>query len=170
MSRFLIGALVLTTLPSLLAVDGPHALRSIGAAPFSCLVGALGWVEVAERSSAPRRLLLAALVAAAALNARTYLGAVPNIYVPAEVKDNSVFAYLTHGSEPGSFQGSTLSAPAEPGALFVLSGSTYEDDLRALSAQLGPSPAPSVLGARFPGSTTPSFLVFRGLTPAPASP
>jgi hypothetical protein len=47
-SRFLAVALAIGLLPSLLAVEGPHAMRSIGAAAFACIVAALGWAEIVE--------------------------------------------------------------------------------------------------------------------------
>ena len=76
-SRFLLGALVLTVLPGVLAVDGPQAGRTIGAAAFACLVAAIGWVQVAGSARLPRGALVAPVVVAAALNAWTYFVAMP---------------------------------------------------------------------------------------------
>jgi hypothetical protein len=45
-SLFLLGALVLGLLPSMLAVDAPHALRSFDAAAFAVMIAALGWTEI----------------------------------------------------------------------------------------------------------------------------
>ncbi len=42
----LAGALLITMLPSLLAVQGPHAMRSIGAVAFACTIAALGWAAI----------------------------------------------------------------------------------------------------------------------------
>lgn len=43
---FLMTAIAISLLPSLLAVQGPHAMRSIGAIPYVYLVVGLGWVEI----------------------------------------------------------------------------------------------------------------------------
>ncbi len=45
-SMFLLGALGITLIPSALAVDSPHAMRSIGAVGFACTIAALGWAEI----------------------------------------------------------------------------------------------------------------------------
>ncbi len=45
-SRFLLGALAIGLLPSLLAVDSPHGMRGFGALAPACLIAALGWGEV----------------------------------------------------------------------------------------------------------------------------
>lgn|GEM_PF-502070 len=45
-SMFLLGALGITLIPSALAVDSPHAMRSIGAVGFACTIAALGWTEI----------------------------------------------------------------------------------------------------------------------------
>lgn len=76
-SRFLLGALLLTVLPGVLAVDGPHAGRTIGAAAFACLVAGIGWMEVVGSARLPRAALVAPLVVAAGLNAWTYFVAMP---------------------------------------------------------------------------------------------
>lgn len=44
-SLFLLGALGISLVPSALAVNGPHAMRSIGAVVFACTIAALGWVQ-----------------------------------------------------------------------------------------------------------------------------
>jgi 4-amino-4-deoxy-L-arabinose transferase-like glycosyltransferase len=46
---FVLLALALSLLPSLLAVEGPHAMRSIGAASFACIIAATGWVALIHR-------------------------------------------------------------------------------------------------------------------------
>lgn len=83
-SLFLLAALGLTVAPSLLAVNGPHAMRSIGAVAFACTIAALGWSVLLQglRQRAGRR---AAQVAGGAvvglallLNGWTYFGAMPN--------------------------------------------------------------------------------------------
>jgi 4-amino-4-deoxy-L-arabinose transferase-like glycosyltransferase len=93
-SLFVLGALVLGLLPSLLAANGPHAMRSIGALPYAYLVAALGWAALlgwlaaaaaryssrmaqAARWLAPALVLLLAL----ALNSWTYF-----VYMPTETR------------------------------------------------------------------------------------
>jgi len=61
-SRFLLFALVLCLMPSLLAVESPHAMRSIDALPFACAIAALGLVELyryygVARWPGPRRIV-----------------------------------------------------------------------------------------------------------------
>ena len=75
--RFLLGALFLTTLPGVLAVDGPHAGRTIGAAAFACLVAGIGWIQVQRCSTLPRALLIVPVMVAGALNAWTYFVTMP---------------------------------------------------------------------------------------------
>jgi len=76
-SRFLLGALGLTLLPGMLAVDGPHAGRTIGAVAFACLIAAIGWSEVQRVGRLPRLALGVPVVVAAGLNAWTYFVAMP---------------------------------------------------------------------------------------------
>jgi hypothetical protein len=45
-SQAVFAALLIGVLPSALAVDGPHAMRSISAAPWAYVVAALGWTAV----------------------------------------------------------------------------------------------------------------------------
>jgi Dolichyl-phosphate-mannose-protein mannosyltransferase len=75
--RFLSGALVLVVLPGVLAVDGPHAGRTIGAVAFACLVAGIGWIEIQRRTALPRALLIAPVMAAGALNSWTYFVTMP---------------------------------------------------------------------------------------------
>ncbi|NJP07133.1 MAG: hypothetical protein HC837_16695 [Chloroflexaceae bacterium] len=42
----LLLAVMISLLPSLLAVEGPHAMRSIGAVAFACIIAALGWTTL----------------------------------------------------------------------------------------------------------------------------
>src|SRR5262249_10181856 len=72
--RLFMGGLLLGAVPSLLAVDGPHALRAIGALPFACAIAAVGFCRVADRlPSALRAAAIALLLAAVLLlNADTY--------------------------------------------------------------------------------------------------
>lgn len=78
-SRFLLGALAIGLLPSLLAVEGPHAMRSIGAAPFACAIAAFGWEAVGRRWDARRGTFAAAGLVAATLvlNYRIYFVVMP---------------------------------------------------------------------------------------------
>lgn len=45
-SLLLLAALGIGLVPSALAVEGPHAMRSIGAAAFACTIAAVGWAEI----------------------------------------------------------------------------------------------------------------------------
>jgi 4-amino-4-deoxy-L-arabinose transferase-like glycosyltransferase len=86
-SLFVLGALALGLLPSLLAVEGPHAMRSIGALAYACIAAALGWLAVAgwltrrlptgTLHAAAQRLPLLALALALALNTWLYFGQMP---------------------------------------------------------------------------------------------
>jgi 4-amino-4-deoxy-L-arabinose transferase-like glycosyltransferase len=87
-SLFLFAALCISMLPSLLAVNGPHAMRSIGAVAYACIIAALGWVWLVAllRRARPAVLrpaslaLLPLLVAVAlGINAWTYF-----VYMPTE--------------------------------------------------------------------------------------
>ncbi len=81
-SLFLAGGLVVSLLPSALAVDAPHAMRSIGAAAFACIIATLGWAMIVQRASAslpvhraPQPLpavFASVILLALALNAYTY--------------------------------------------------------------------------------------------------
>jgi hypothetical protein len=93
-SLWVFAALGIGMLPSLLAVDGPHAMRSIGAIAYACIIAAIGWRWLAgwvqQRAARATRshpklsptvlhssLLVAVVVAALALNAWTYFGYMP---------------------------------------------------------------------------------------------
>ena len=192
-SRFVLSALALGVLPSVLAVDGPHAMRSIHAAAFACLLAALGWLELARRASLPKAVVLAPAVLALGLDVRTYFVAMPvdprvwqafypvqtqigvfvrdlaerrhatdlgDVFVADSVASSDVFTYLTYGLTSQTFAEGELSRPAEAGALFVLSGYSYEAQARALASYLGDEPSPLLLGPPFPGLATPSFVVY----------
>lgn len=82
-ARFLLGALVLGLLPSALAVEGPHALRAIGAAAFACIAAAVGWQDLADRvgrraGGRAAGALVALTMGALAFNAWTYFVVAPN--------------------------------------------------------------------------------------------
>jgi 4-amino-4-deoxy-L-arabinose transferase-like glycosyltransferase len=82
-ARFLFGALVLGALPSALAVEGPHSLRAIGAAPYACIVAAIGWRGLASRAGRwtggrDAAVLVAVALGALAFNAWTYFVVAPN--------------------------------------------------------------------------------------------
>src|SRR5262249_43151496 len=68
------AGLVLGVLPSLFAVDGPHAMRAIGAAAFACTIAALGALALLERVPGRWRSGVGATLLSLALlwNARTY--------------------------------------------------------------------------------------------------
>jgi 4-amino-4-deoxy-L-arabinose transferase-like glycosyltransferase len=82
---FLLVALSIGVLPSLLAVEGPHAMRSIGAAAFACAIAAIGWGTAAHLGwqrlrhrvylgwgGFSRALLAGVVVLALLLNVHTY--------------------------------------------------------------------------------------------------
>jgi 4-amino-4-deoxy-L-arabinose transferase-like glycosyltransferase len=198
---FLAAALAITMLPSLFAVQGPHAMRSIGAIAFACTIAALGWVEIGRivvRHAAtwrPRLLLWsAAMVVALVLNARVYFVAMPampgvwqsfypihtrvgvyvrqvadeegkafarQVYVPQGLTENDVFTYLVYGLPVQNFKGDTLSRPAEPGALFVLSGYSHAKNVENLRPYIGADPPLVQEGPDLPGTGEPSFFVYR---------
>jgi len=76
---FLGAGLLLGVLPSALAVEGPHALRAIGAVPYACAVAAIGWTWLIGPQGRPWRgaagvgIVLVALT----LNAWTYFRVAP---------------------------------------------------------------------------------------------
>lgn len=76
-SRFLLGALAMATLPSVLAVDGPHAMRSIGAAAFACVIAAIGALALARSTPWPRTFAVAVVGLALVLNGTTYFITMP---------------------------------------------------------------------------------------------
>ena len=71
-------------LPSAFAIDGPHALRAVGALAPACLIAALGWVRTASwlfgpsSRRAPLGLGMAVAAAAALLSARVYFEVMPD--------------------------------------------------------------------------------------------
>lgn len=86
-SLWLLAALAGGLLPSALAVDAPHAMRSFGAVAFACVIAALGWAAIGRwlvESGGPvavgRRVAGGAGVALCALglNAWLYFGVMPN--------------------------------------------------------------------------------------------
>ena len=99
-ARFLLAALAVGVLPSAVAVEGPHALRAIGAAPFACIAAAVGWRDLADRAgwTGTRALGAGAALAAAALawNAWTYFVVAP--------RDERVWgAFYTVETQVGTF-------------------------------------------------------------------
>jgi 4-amino-4-deoxy-L-arabinose transferase-like glycosyltransferase len=55
-SLFVFAALGLGLAPSALAVDAPHAMRSLDACAFACIVAAVGWWELNRLLGEPHRL------------------------------------------------------------------------------------------------------------------
>ncbi len=47
-SQFLLGALAIGLAPSILSIESPHAMRSIDALPFACVIAALGLAELRQ--------------------------------------------------------------------------------------------------------------------------
>jgi hypothetical protein len=142
-ARFLLGGLALGLLPSFLAVDAPHALRSLHAAAFACVLAAVGWIELGRLFGMPQlrvsvrgRMLQAPLstvfstllvVLALSLNARTYLIAMP--------ADEAVWKsfYPTH-TRIGEYLRATLDGSADqpPGLFYVSAGMAANSVLRYL--------------------------------------
>jgi dolichyl-phosphate-mannose-protein mannosyltransferase len=82
-ARFLLVAVALGVLPSALAVEGPHSLRAIGAAPFACIAAAVGWQDLAGRvgrwtGGRAAGAFVALAMGALAFNAWTYFVVAPN--------------------------------------------------------------------------------------------
>ncbi|WP_165774530.1 glycosyltransferase family 39 protein [Candidatus Viridilinea mediisalina] len=84
----------------------------------------------------------------------------PQIFVGDGLPQDPVFAFLTTGIPVETFAGSQLSTPAEPGAIFILSGYFLEDDLANLAPILGPQPEPIKLGPTFPDGSRRTFYVY----------
>ena len=217
-SLFVFGGLALGLAPSALAVDAPHAMRSLDACAFACIIAALGWAEiwrllrgkmvhieqkVASVKSSPRvasRWPLAAsfwpslLVLALGLNAAVYFVIMPpdrevwlsfypvqshmgayvrevatregapaldQLFVPAELGDDPVYSFVSHGLQAQSYVGSVTSVPARPGALLLVGGYFYRQEAAALAPLIGPAPEPVAVGPPFPDGSGPSFVVYR---------
>jgi hypothetical protein len=86
--------------------------------------------------------------------------AVRQVYVAERLTDNPVFGYLTYGLPVQSF-GARLSAPAAPGALFVVQSSFAQAELRELIARNGLDPTPVLRGPLLPDGSLPAFVVYR---------
>lgn len=84
-SQFILLALAITLLPGVLAVDGPHGMRSFAALSYACMAAALGWSallsQLRQIPAVPRwaspTLVGAALVLALAWNSHTYFIRMP---------------------------------------------------------------------------------------------
>lgn len=195
-----LGALLLGTLPSLLSVDSPHAMRAIDAVGFACLLAAFGWSRLIALFAARRgalTILAGTAICALALNVWTYFVLMPpdrthwtafypvhtrigaalreiattrgpaaltQIYIPRGLSDNEVLVYLTLGLPVQTFEGTQLSAPAQPGALFFFSGYNYQRDSAPLIAALSLDPTPALLGPPLPDGSGPSWVAYRKRT------
>lgn len=109
-SLFALSALGASLLPSALAVDAPHAMRSIGAAAFACIIAALGWAEIGrlalrlQRAAndtfwpvVAKRVAVGLVVAALGLNYWTYFVAMasnPEVWRSFYVIQTRVAIYL----------------------------------------------------------------------------
>lgn len=204
-SLFLLAALGMSLLPSMLAVESPHAMRSIGGVVFAAIIAALGWVELGETLAQARRrvggvpqphkrIIAAFMVVGIALglNVWTYfvtmpvnpevwlsfypvqtqvgeyvrkladergVQAVQQVYLPAALFDNAVTSYLVADLPVQTFDSTTLSAPAAPGALFIFSGYASASDVAQLAPWLGAAPSPLLYGPDLPNGA-PSFVVY----------
>lgn len=200
---FLLAALAVGLLPSLLAVQGPHGMRSIHSTAFACTIAAVGWVGIVQYLASSITSRHARLVAQAGmvvvvagtlgLNAWVYFVTMPvnpsvwlsyypihtqvgsyvreyanqhgtlavkDIYVPDGLQGNAVFDYLTHTLPVSTFDDGELSRPPAPGAQFVLSGYTWEQDAQELAPYLGKDAVPILHGPMLPGRQTPSYVVY----------
>lgn len=82
------------------------------------------------------------------------------IFVAAGIATNPVFVYLNHGYSIQTFDAGVASEPIRPGAIFVLSGYTYEKDREILADYLGQNPQALATGVDFPDGRSPSFVVY----------
>jgi hypothetical protein len=87
--------------------------------------------------------------------------ALRQVFVPAKLAANPVFAYLAYGLPVQSFDGARLSGPAAAGALFIVSGYSYPKEAESIVAALNLEPTPLLFGAKLPDGITPSFVVYR---------
>jgi 4-amino-4-deoxy-L-arabinose transferase-like glycosyltransferase len=82
------------------------------------------------------------------------------IFVASGIATNPVFVYLNHGYNIQTFDAGVASEPLRPGAIFILSGYTYEKDREVLANYLGNDPQPLASGIDFPDGRSPSFVVY----------
>ncbi len=83
------------------------------------------------------------------------------VYVPEVVRSDPVFAFLTTGLAVQSFAGAELSEPAEPDAIFLLSGYFAADEADALAPILGVNAKPTAEGPAFPDGQGVTFYVYK---------
>jgi 4-amino-4-deoxy-L-arabinose transferase-like glycosyltransferase len=87
-------------------------------------------------------------------------GALEQMYVPATLTTNAVFAYLTHGLPVRAYDSASATA-APPGSRFLMSGFFYPQDVDSLVRAERVDAAPDLFGPDLPDGKTPSFVVFR---------
>ncbi|NCC31434.1 MAG: phospholipid carrier-dependent glycosyltransferase, partial [Chloroflexia bacterium] len=83
------------------------------------------------------------------------------VYVPEVVRSDPVFAFLTTGLAVQSFAGAELSEPAEPDAIFLLSGYFAAEEAAALASILGGNAKPIAEGPAFPDGQGFTFYVYK---------
>jgi hypothetical protein len=83
------------------------------------------------------------------------------VYVPDRLVDNPVFEYLAYQLPVQTFAGELVSAPAQPGAQFVLPASVTPNERDTLIAQHGLDPAPILAGPAMPDGSAAAFTVYR---------
>lgn len=84
----------------------------------------------------------------------------PQIFVPAGLPEDPVFAFLASDLPITTFAGDQLSAPAQPGAIFLLSGYFAEEERAGLTKALGAEPHLHGLGPMFPDGSMRTFYVY----------
>jgi Dolichyl-phosphate-mannose-protein mannosyltransferase len=192
-SLFLLGALAIGLLPSVLAVDSPHGMRSIDTLPFACVIAALGLAELWQllswglsRDSEPPRGRRAAVMRAAAglavclalaLNAWTYFGIMPadrlvwTSFYPYHTRIGAYIRALADDQGPEAAR--QVYVPAQLVDNPVFQYLTYELPVQTFDARRLSAPAP--LGALFvlPSTIKPQDLRVlveqNGLGPAPVA-
>lgn len=151
-SLLLLGALATTLLPSLAAVEGPHAMRSIGAAAFACSIAAYGWLALLGRLPVLLRGLPVRPVAAAGvvllallLNGWLYFVAMPvdpRVWQAVYPVHTQMGAYIRNTAQQHA--PTYVAAPLADNAVFLFL--THGVPVRTYDRQRSEPPPPS--GAR----------------------
>ncbi|PDV98264.1 phospholipid carrier-dependent glycosyltransferase [Candidatus Chloroploca asiatica] len=88
------------------------------------------------------------------------------IYVAEGLKNDQIFMFLTSGLHIETFRGASLSAPPEPGALFLFGGYFADEEAAVLAPILGTDAAPTGSGPAFPDGQGVTFYMYEvGVSP-----
>nr|WP_256439729.1 glycosyltransferase family 39 protein [Candidatus Chloroploca mongolica] len=82
------------------------------------------------------------------------------IYVAEGLKNDQIFMFLTSGLHIETFRGASLSAPPEPGALFLFGGYFADEEAALLAPILGLDAAPTGSGPAFPDGQGVTFYMY----------